>query len=196
MYTPKAMVKLEQMESMDGGGALSSAADDLVKTAFSSAANAAEKESIADAAKTAKKDSGRYSSRFELAATRLKQAAGSATLQRASAPASSASAPAWQAQATAAGWRAPNSAHEMALALLHEPAESTSAHELALGLLNRVKMERDVETVESMDADRGGAWWREQEPADESAAQDEPEPAETFLARIAARGDELQGRRL
>ena len=111
-------------------------------------------------------------------------------------PPASASAPAWQAQATAAGWRAPNSAHEMALALLHEPAESTSAHELALGLLNRIKMERDVETVESMDADRGGAWWREQEPADESAAQDEPEPAETFLARIAARGDELQGRRL
>jgi len=58
--------------------------------------------------------------------------------------------------------------------------------------------ERRQRLVEWMDDERGGSGWREAspEPADETAAQDEPEPADTFLARIAARGDELQGRRL
>ena len=57
--------------------------------------------------------------------------------------------------------------------------------------------ERRQRLVEWMDDERGGSGWREAspEPADETAAQEEPEPAETFLADIAARGDVLQGRR-
>ena len=60
--------------------------------------------------------------------------------------------------------------------------------------------ERRQRLVEWMDDERGGSCWREAspKPADETAAQEEPEepgPADAFLAAIAARGDVLKGGR-
>ena len=154
-------------------GALSSAADGLVKAAFSSAVNAVKKESIADAAKAAKKEP--------------------------------------IADAAKAAKKEPiaDAAKDDFAKKEHEPKDEVFTNDEVVfledmaargdGVKSRVAadllQERRQRLVEWMDDERGGSGWREAspEPADETAAQDEPEPADTFLARIAARGDELQG---
>ena len=174
-------------------GALSSAADDLVKAAFSSAANAAKKESIADAAKAAKKEP-------------IADAAKAAKKEPI---------------ADAAKDYLAKKEHEYkdevftndeVVSLEEMAARGDGAKSMVAADLLEDRRQR---MVEWMDDERGGSWWREalpepadetaaqeepeeSEPADETAAQEEPEepePADTFLADIAARGDVLKGGR-
>ena len=156
-------------------GALSSAADGLVKAAFSSAVNAVKKESIADAAKAAKKEP-------------IADAAKAAKKE----PIADAAKDDFAKKEHEPKDEVFNNNDVIFLEEMAARGDGAKSR-LAADLLQ----ERRQRLVESMDAERGGSWWREAspEPADETAAQEEPEPAETFLADIAARGDVLQGRR-
>ena len=143
-------------------GALSSAADGLVKAAFSSAVNAVKKESIADAAKAAKKEPIADAAKDDFAKKEHEPEDEVFT-------------------------------NDEVVFLQEMAARGDGAKSMVAADLLQERRQR---LVEWMDDERGGSGWREAspEPADETAAQDEPEPADTFLARIAARGDELQGR--